>query len=139
VSDSTPPHSWFLARLEELRLLKDGWLDGEGFAPNSSGLDWLEASVRDHYSASLPPLRIYPVPDGQVLFEWSIHSKAASLEIDLSNRTGYWHILNLETREDSDESLDLGRSEGWKALAERLTDVQGASLSTSQPPCGCRV
>ncbi len=84
----------------------------------------MRSSVRDHYADSLPLPRIYPVPDGQILFEWSIRPKAASLEIDLSEKTGYWHVLDLETKEDADETLDLGESGGWKVLAQRLASIQ---------------
>ena len=68
------------ARLEELRLLKQGWLDGEGEPFDPAGMDWLEASVREHYPTELPSPRIYPSPGGQILFEWKIDSRAASLE-----------------------------------------------------------
>src|SRR3954466_16289163 len=59
------------ARLEELRLLKQGWLDGEGKPSNPAGMDWLESAVRDHY-AGLPLPHIFPSPDGQILFEWKL-------------------------------------------------------------------
>jgi hypothetical protein len=41
-------------RLDEIGALKGGWLDGEGVALDSTGLDWLRSSIRDHYADSLP-------------------------------------------------------------------------------------
>ncbi len=38
------------ARLEELRVLKQGWFDGEGESFDPAGMDWLESSVHDHYA-----------------------------------------------------------------------------------------
>jgi hypothetical protein len=111
-------------RLDEMRVLKNGWLDGEGVAPDAKGLDWLESSVRDHYADSLPKPRIYPVPEGNISFEWSSNSKAASLEIDLGEKSGYWHVLDLATKEDADETLDLAKADGWKSLAKHLAGIQ---------------
>ena len=37
------------ARLDEFRDLKDGWLEGEGVAPNLDGLDWLVATFDRHF------------------------------------------------------------------------------------------
>jgi len=113
------------ARFEELRHLKQGWLDGEGEPFDPAGMDWLETSVRNHYAAGTPLPHIFPAPGGQILFEWKIDSKSASLEIDLSDRTGYWHVLDLKTKADWDEDLDLGAATGWNRLAERLADVSG--------------
>ena len=117
------------ARLEELRLLKQGWLDGEGEAFDPAGMDWLEASVREHYSTGLPSPRIYPSPGGQILFEWKIDSRAASLEIDPENRTGYWHVLDTETKQDSDEDIDLATADGWGTLARRLAGIREGEAS----------
>jgi hypothetical protein len=34
------------ASIDDLRLLKDGWLDGIGRAANQKGLDWLAATFQ---------------------------------------------------------------------------------------------
>jgi hypothetical protein len=60
------------ARLEELRLLKQGWLDGEGEPFEPAGMDWLESAVRDHLAAEMPLPHIFPSPSGQILFEWKL-------------------------------------------------------------------
>ena len=112
------------ARLEELRLLKQGWLDGEGEPFEPAGMDWLESSVRDHYAAGMPLPRIFPAPGGQILFEWKIDTRSASLEIDLGGKAGYWHEFDLKTKSDFDEDLDLGAAAGWNRLAERLAGVR---------------
>ena len=115
------------AQLEELRLLKQGWFDGEGTPFDPEGMSWLEESVRDHFRADLPLPHIFPSPDGQILFQWRTPAKSASLEIDLADRTGYWHILDTRTKEDADGDIDLGDAEGWGELAGRLADVRGGA------------
>lgn len=118
------------ARLEELRHLKQGWLDGEGKPFDPDGMDWLEGSVRDHYAAGMPLPHIYPSPDGQILFEWKINSRSASLEINLAERTGYWHVFDLKSRGDSsEEDLALGNADGWDRLADRLAVIREGEAS----------
>lgn len=111
------------ARFEELRVLKDGWLDGVGFAPDPDGMDWLEAALRNHYRGPLP--RIYAAPEGTVVFEWSKGSALASLEVDLGARTGYSHVLDSAIGHDQAETLRLDDLEGWAALADRLEGIYG--------------
>ncbi len=122
-------HMHIQARLEEIRLFKQGWLDGEGEPFDPTGMNWLDASVREHYSTELPSPRIYPSLRGQILFEWKIDSRAASLEIDLENRTGYWHVLDTETQQDSDECIDLATADGWGTLARRLAGIREGEAS----------
>jgi hypothetical protein len=111
------------ARLEELRHLKQGWFDGEGSPFDPAGLAWLESSVREHYAPDTPLPHIFPTPDGQLVFQWSIANTSATLEVDLGRKTGYWHILDVKTGADSDEDLDLGAASGWSRLAERLSGI----------------
>ena len=35
------------SQLDDLRRMKDGWYDGDGFAPSYEGLDWLAAKMKD--------------------------------------------------------------------------------------------
>ena len=57
----------FSSRLNELRTLEDGWLDGKGVAPSSTGLDWLEQRFVSNYSEELPSPFLYPTAEGGVL------------------------------------------------------------------------
>lgn len=113
------------AQLGDLRNLKDGWHDGDGFAPSHKGLDWLEARLSNEYLNLLPLPRIYPTFEGGVQLEWSIGSNDASLEVNLSDRSGYWHNLNLRTGKDEERLLNLEGSEEWdrlSAMLQRLTE-----------------
>jgi hypothetical protein len=118
------------ARLEELRHLKQGWFDGEGTPFDPEGMDWLENSMRNHYMSGLPLPRIYPSPDGQIVFEWKAGSKSASLEIDLGDRAGYWHVFDLTRRSDStDDDLDLGNATGWNRLMKHVAAIREGEAS----------
>ena len=57
--------------------------------------------------------------------EWSIGQNDVSLEVNLSNCSGYWHNLNLQTGKDEERLLNLGDSEEWdwlKARVQRLME-----------------
>ena len=111
------------ARIEEFKLLKAGWLDGQGIPPSHDGLNWL-ATIFDSFfpdNRSLPYL--FPTLEGHVLAEWSFQPWSPSLEIDLSTKRGIWHILNLDTDEEDTKELDLTNPEGWKWLAQKISDL----------------
>lgn len=107
-------------QLEDLRNLKDGWYEGDGFAPSGEGLDWLDDALFREYDCRLPSPRIYPMFDGDVQLEWMIGRNDASLEVILSERRGYWHNLNLTTDEDEERLLNLNDREEWRWLNARL-------------------
>ena len=100
------------AQLADLARLEDGWLDGEGCAPDRDGLAWLADRFERCWPRDLPLPYLYPTPEGGVLAEWSLPPYEASLEVDLGARTGEWHALNLETGTDETRIYDLGGDGG---------------------------
>ena len=111
------------ARFEELRLLKDGWLDGVGNAPTVEGMNWLESSLRSRFRGPLP--RIFAAPEGTLVLEWTRGSVMASLEVDLEAQTGTWHVFNTATFDDRDDELNLAVSDGWATLDNYLNGLYG--------------
>lgn len=96
-----------LARIDELRLLKVGWLDGRGLVPSTAEFDWLEGFFADFYPPTLPSPYIYPTEDGGVQLEWRTGNQDLSLEIDLAGLSGDLHGLNIETQQEMSEVLSL--------------------------------
>jgi hypothetical protein len=115
------------ARLEELRALRDGWLNGRGIAPVPAGLDWLAAGIKTRYPEELPLPYVYPVAEGGVRLEWSITPHEVSLEIDLSRKSGEWHALNLDTDVDESSTLNLDDAAAWDWMIRRLSEMVGAT------------
>jgi hypothetical protein len=105
-----------LARIDELRLLKAGWLDGRGFVPDVSGFSWLERFFRESYPLTLPAPYIYPTEEGGVQLEWRTGNQDVSLEIDLSSHIGELHGFNTQTYEDEFITLKLGDKNGIENL-----------------------
>ena len=111
------------ARLEELKALRNGWLDGRGIAPPLAGLDWLAGEIEARYPVDLPLPYVYPVAEGGVRLEWSIGSQEVSLEIDLGQRPGEWHALDLDTCEEEARTLNLDDEAAWNRMIDRLTEM----------------
>jgi hypothetical protein len=114
--------------LEELKALKDGWLDGSGKAPPPEGLDWLASVLTSRYPPALPLPYAYPVENGGIQLEWSIKHREISLEVDLSTKSGQWHALDLDTNDEEVERLDLASEAGWSWAVDRLGEIAGAAL-----------
>lgn len=96
-----------LARIDELRLLKAGWLDGIGLVPSKSEFDWLERFFAEQYPAALPAPYIYPTEDGGIQLEWRTANQDMSLEIDLSGLIGDLHCFNTKHMQEITEVLSL--------------------------------
>ena len=111
------------AQLDDLRLMKNGWLEGEGLAPPPEGLDWLSQAFDDHYSENLPPPYLYPTEEGGVQAEWSFKQDEVSLRIDLGSHAGGWHALNMETDADASRTLNLDRAESWDWIGGQIQQM----------------
>jgi len=109
-----------VARLEEFRVLRNGWLDGKGLAPTAEGLDWLAQRFESQYPDDLPLPYLYPTAEGGVQAEWSLDAEEISLEINLDTHVGEWEALNMETQRDTSRILALDEGRDWLWLAERI-------------------
>ena len=108
------------SRLAELRQLKDGWLEGKGRALSEGGCVWFEQTFELNYPDDLNLPFLFPTGEGGLLAEWAFSPNQSSLEVNLDNKTGFFHNLNLDTDEDYEISIDLSASEGWEELNRNL-------------------
>ena len=110
-------------QIDDLRLLKDGWLEGQGKAPSKEGLDWLSQAFDKHYSGDLPLPYLYPTEPGGIQAEWSLGQNEITLEIDLAEHSGYFHALHMEDDTEKTRRLDLGSETHWINLKELITSM----------------
>lgn len=111
------------SRIDELKSLKDGWLDGVGKAPNANGLNWL-ATQFDNYALEDMPLPLaFPTEEGNVQMEWTFGDFDISLEIDLVTHQALLHILNLQTDNEELDNLDLEEASSWHKLARLISEA----------------
>jgi hypothetical protein len=113
------------ARLDELRGLKNGWLEGKGKAPNEVGLNWLTQTFEQNFPDGIPLPFVYPTAEGNVQAEWSLESEEITLEIDLESHQAEWHELNLESSMDHSHSLNLNDAKDWERLAGQIRQLAG--------------
>ena len=110
-------------QIEGIRLLKDGWMDGEGKAPSHEVLERFAQTFDRYWVDSLPLPHIYPTFEGGIQAEWLIGRYAISLEIELPSQKSYYHQVHLDTKKDSDIDLDLTDHTGWETLSNVLHTV----------------
>jgi hypothetical protein len=115
------------ARLDELRLLRDGWFEGGGSAPNSAGLDWLSEKFTRAYPEDLPLPFVYPTPEGDIRLEWSLGPHDLTLDIDLAKHAASLHVLNLDSDEERQDQMNLDEPAEWGRLIEQIHRVAGES------------
>ncbi len=109
------------ARIDELRLLKNGWLDGgNGVSFNKGDLDWFSDTFEKYFVNDLLLPYVYPVSEGGLLLEWSIGEHDISLELLFTERTSQWHNYNLKTDEEETKSFDLESRDDWEEIIKQL-------------------
>lgn len=112
-------------RCNELQNLKCGWYDGQGIAPSREGIRWLENNFSRMNVSGLPLPYLYPTPEGGIRAEWSIQSFEISLDIDFNDRSGAWHLLNLQTQKDESKIFLLGNKCAWERLSAEIRGLMG--------------
>ena len=115
------------ARLEELRNLKAGWLDGAGEVPSVAGLDWLSNVFSANFSNDAILPYVYPTPEGNLRAEWAAGGKESSLDVDLASHKGAWHGFNTQTQDEEERELNLDNSDDWAWLAMQVRDQIGGA------------
>lgn len=116
------------ARLDELRSLRDGWLEGEGKAPDAQALTKLEGLFDSHYPDTVAPPHLYPTPGGNISAEWSLAQHEVSMEINLTDMTAQLHSINLNDDAEQSEQLNLADAAGWNRLVEVVAPLPGGKL-----------
>lgn len=104
-------------QLEKLLNLKDGWLDGDGLAPDKEGLEWL-ITLLETYPSDMSTFYIYPTPSGDVQLEWSISSYEIELIVNLIDHTAEWYTLNMITNKEEITQANLDTD--WEYVIKSL-------------------
>jgi hypothetical protein len=114
-------------RIDELKLLRPGWLDGKGLPPDRDALDWLAGELDRRYPDDIILPYLYPTIEGGVRAEWPIKPYELSLQIDLANRVGSWHSLNLDSDDEQSRKLDLNAETDWDWIFRELRGHGGVN------------
>lgn len=119
------PNTVFVNRVLPLMELKAGWMEGDGSPLSIEGLNWLTTCIENFLPDEFPVPGVYPTPDGNILFEWISEQWDVSLEVDLENQTGYFHLLDKISDEDSEEDLNLSIQAHWDKVTRQIFTLFG--------------
>ncbi len=108
------------AQLDDLRLLQNGWLEGEGVAPPGAGLDWLNDAFDRHFPDEVPLPHLYPTEAGGVQAEWSLGPNEVTFDVNLETRSGEWHALNVVSNVASERTLNCEAGDDWKWMVDQI-------------------
>ena len=120
--------SGFHERIQELSQLSHGWHDGDGLAPDHVALEKLERTFNERYDKRLVEPLLYPTPEGNVLLEWFFKHHSISLDVDLSDFTGFLHVLRTDTGEEQEYDLQLDPDlnlplDGWQIVNDTIRRI----------------
>jgi hypothetical protein len=113
-------------RLEALKGVPDGWLEGSGYSPKETALVAArEVLARLLVDSEVPRPSVFPTPDGGVQAEWTRGAWAAELIFAPSGSTIDAEATNASTGEDRTETFAKPRvsREDTSALATWLREV----------------
>ncbi|MCA9232391.1 MAG: hypothetical protein KDA57_17210, partial [Planctomycetales bacterium] len=113
------------ARLDEFRVLREGWLDGDGVALDSAGLDWLAEAFEANFPDDLDLPFLFPTPEGGVRAEWTLGHHEVTLDVNLATRKAEWHEIDMRGEEGTEREFDLAVEDGWQLLVERVRALAG--------------
>lgn len=100
-------------RIDELKALTDGWLDGAGHTLDSVKLQEVADLLTElHEQEELPIPYLYPTPSGELQAEWTIGSWELSGVFDLSTGAVELDALDTMTGAGKEETVNIGTPEG---------------------------
>ncbi len=123
----------FGAQFNDLRLLKDGCLDGERIKPPTDGLQWLRYAFQCNYPVKLPLPHLYPTETGGVQVEWTLVPNEITLNVNIETRLREWHLLNVVSGHVSERTLNCDDDCDWRWLVERIDGIAAGDVQSDRP------
>ena len=115
-------------RLQELALLKNGWLDGKGKELDQKALQLLAHTFDEQFSPDLPLPYLYPTPEGGIQAEWTLGNWEVSLEISLPDLSAEYQTVNINSGESRELQISLANKDknapGFAELNKALEELQ---------------
>jgi hypothetical protein len=118
-------------QLEKLKVLRDGWLDGEGVALSLDLLTRVGAWFDEYLNDDTPLPRLYPTPEGGVEAEWLIDRLDVSIEFDEAAGSIEWHAMDLDTGVADQKTIEFDDTEALDDLGRKMARV--TALKSTRP------
>jgi len=113
----------FSERFDALSALRDGWLDGNGLAPDKRKLQEICAYFAADYPQHLPVPAIVPTPEGNLLFEWPLPGDP-SVDLYLDTMQAAFHAF-LPTEKEIERDFLLTSTHAWMQFFDFLSRTLG--------------
>lgn len=110
-------------QLEKLKVLQDGWLDGDGSPLSLDLLARVGTWFDEHLSEDTPLPRLYPTPEGGMEAEWLIGRLDISIEFDEAAGVVEWHAMDLDTGKADEKTVDFDDTEALAELGRLMARV----------------
>jgi hypothetical protein len=116
-------------RIQELRVLQPGWLDGEGKVPEPDDLQWLGQLLRRLIDEEgLPDAHIYPTAEGGAQLEWSVGEWEVSATLDFRGKKTF--MFAAHTKGDIFNEAELDQAQA--AHARQIASFVSAFVTTKE-------
>jgi hypothetical protein len=104
------------AQIEQLASVRDGWMEGQGKAPDKEQLAWAGDRLVSTFPADLPYPHVAPTPEGGLSIEWIESPWRISAEIPLPAHRCEVQAVNTRTGLIADADLNMDDDAAWGAL-----------------------
>ena len=122
---------------QQLAILKDGWLDGEGKALDKKQLVLFYELLVTELSVNIPNPHIYPTIDSGITLEWDIRTSdidgCFEVEINLDTFKGWATGYEIKTKTPFELDLELGNKKDWNKLRTILDKLFNNRIFPSIP------
>ncbi|MEI7732194.1 MAG: hypothetical protein WCO56_21645 [Verrucomicrobiota bacterium] len=116
------PNQTLADQIDELAALKDGWLEGQGKAPDKDQLAWATDKLVASFPESLPFPHVGPTPEGGLFLEWIHTPWRISAEILLPSHQCELQATHTTTGTMVDKDCDLDQTNAWRELYAFVCD-----------------
>ena len=115
--------SEMLKRFDALTKLQDGWLDGEGIAPDAGQMALVAQKFAAYYPKHAPLPVIAPTPQGNILLEWNLPGYP-TVDIFLNESIAQFHCLAGDATEVAEVARDFSLTDdnAWKQFFVFLSE-----------------
>ncbi len=112
------------SRIQELAVLRDGWLDGQGLRPSPDGLTWLSDFWSKYWPSDLAQPYVYPMLNGDVQLEWKgVDDAAIIAEVNLQTHVASVWVANTKTGENLEDAVfSLNSPAQWLRFGSLVRD-----------------
>ena len=112
----------FLERIEDLRMLKDDWLDSVGKPIDHTYLNLFASEFTKNYSQELPLPAIFPTLEGGIILEWANTKLNTSVTISFNFDGFNCEIFILFNKECLTYNLVFLKKSTWNFINDKINE-----------------